>query len=346
MRIKEEEMNISQPLFSIVIPVYNASKYLGFMMDSILKQSFTDYEIVLVNDGSTDDSGALCDSYIEKYKNIQVIHKENYGAVQARCDGLRASRGSYILNVDADDALAEEALAKLYSIIENENPDVIFSDYATMDCDGNITKQVKKIKTNDRVLNKNEILYQFLTSSSLNALWIKCIRRDIIADNLDLSEFGRLNMADDELISIKIFENAQKFIYSGECLYYYRINPLGITGSRYNPQHAFDSMRVKEEKYNLIKRMNLSDKYLTSFYQQCTRTMNNYCIKATIANKTKKEYARFSQNLFDRYHELYKPEMVTKVIDKVICFLVRHNCFYIERFIGKVYMHRKTMMSA
>lgn len=93
---------------SIIVPVYNSSKYLRSCIDSILKQSLSDWELILVNDGSTDDSGEICDEYAVKYPAIRVIHKENAGVSEARNTGLVAATGEYVGFVDSDDTIRPE----------------------------------------------------------------------------------------------------------------------------------------------------------------------------------------------------------------------------------------------
>ncbi len=95
------------PLFSIIIPVYNVEKYLNKCVDSVLNQTFTDFEVILVDDGSPDNCPAICDSYAEKDKRVRVIHKQNGGLICARKSGLEAARGDYIGFVDSDDWIEE-----------------------------------------------------------------------------------------------------------------------------------------------------------------------------------------------------------------------------------------------
>lgn len=98
--------------FSIIIPVYNVEKYLNECVDSVLNQKNVDYEIILVDDGSTDNSGQICDEYLKKHSNVSVIHKVNGGLSDARNAGLESAEGDYILFVDSDDKIEENSLSK------------------------------------------------------------------------------------------------------------------------------------------------------------------------------------------------------------------------------------------
>ncbi len=127
---------------SVNIPVYNAEKYLHECIDSVLSQSFSDFEIILIDDGSTDSSGTICDEYAARDSRIKVLHLENGGCASARRHGLAESSGDYIFMMDADDVIYPELFEKLYSVAKSQGPDMIAFDYETFG--GSIT-----------VLNKN-----------------------------------------------------------------------------------------------------------------------------------------------------------------------------------------------
>ena len=119
-------------VFSVIIPVYNVEKYLHQCVDSVLTQNFNRYEIILVNDGSTDNSGKICDEYAQKY-HIKVIHKQNGGLSDARNFGIKEAKGEYVMLLDSDDFWeGEGVMSDLYNIIqEKERPDLIIHGYTT-----------------------------------------------------------------------------------------------------------------------------------------------------------------------------------------------------------------------
>ena len=116
------------PKISIIIPVYNVEPYLRRCIDSVLEQTMQDYEIVVVNDGSTDNSGSICDQYADQCDQIRVIHKQNGGLSDARNTGIKAATGDYILFLDSDDYLDTDALEKLWAGV-NKNVDIIIGGY-------------------------------------------------------------------------------------------------------------------------------------------------------------------------------------------------------------------------
>ena len=107
---------MEQPLISVIVPVYNVERYLGSCIDSILAQRYGRLEILLINDGSTDSSGAICDAYMEKDKRIRVIHKDNTGQADTRNLGIELAAGEYLAYVDSDDLVAEDYIERLYQM--------------------------------------------------------------------------------------------------------------------------------------------------------------------------------------------------------------------------------------
>ena len=105
--------------FSIIVPVYNVEKYLSKCIQSLIDQDYNDYEILLIDDGSTDKSGIICEQYAKKYENIYVFHKKNGGLSDARNYGLQKALGDYILFVDSDDWIKKDILKEFSDIIEN-----------------------------------------------------------------------------------------------------------------------------------------------------------------------------------------------------------------------------------
>lgn len=172
--------------FSIIIPVYNVEKYLSECIDSVLHQNFSNYEIILVDDGSTDSSGQICDEYAQKYSNIKVIHKENGGLSDARNFGIKEAKGEYLMFLDSDDFWeGTTILSDLSKIIDEEKSDLIINEIATFFEESSKSavrkfQNIKKIKNNifkDNLdfLVRNDIYY----ATACN----KTIKRSIIEEN-------------------------------------------------------------------------------------------------------------------------------------------------------------------
>ena len=117
-------------LISIIVPVYNVEKYVAECIESIIKQTYQNLEILLIDDGSTDNSGKICDKYAEKDKRIKIIHKENGGVSSARNLGLDLAQGEYIAFIDSDDFVSNKYIESLYSAIEHKDAEIVLSKYS------------------------------------------------------------------------------------------------------------------------------------------------------------------------------------------------------------------------
>lgn len=120
------------PEVSMIVPVYQVEKYIAQCIESVLNQTFQNFELILIDDGSKDKSGIICDSYAEMDDRILVIHTENRGAAAARNTGLERASGRYITFLDGDDYLAENMIARLYEVIEHSEYDVVVCDFLNL----------------------------------------------------------------------------------------------------------------------------------------------------------------------------------------------------------------------
>lgn len=174
-----------KPLFSIIVPVYKTEQYLDQCVQSVLKQTYTDFELILVDDGSPDRCPEICDTYAEKDRRVRVIHKPNGGNVSARKAGLEAAEGRYIVHLDSDDYLAESLLsAAAKTIVENDADAVLFGYVQFSD-----TEQVQHLQgvpagvyrgAAMEVIRSNLILGSDCSVSIYGALWSMIIRRELL----------------------------------------------------------------------------------------------------------------------------------------------------------------------
>jgi len=167
---------IKVPEISIIVPVYNAENYLNDCIDSILVQTFTDFELILVDDGSTDRSGNICDEYTLKDKRIKVIHKKNGGASTARKVGVEEAGGRYIGWVDADDRIADDMFSVLHDLAVGYNADIAECQYLMIKGD----KKLRSGKEEGIVKGSGDfILKQFFSSKMKSSFCIKLYRAEL-----------------------------------------------------------------------------------------------------------------------------------------------------------------------
>ena len=196
---------------SVIVPVYNTEKYLRRCVDSILAQTFTDFELLLIDDGSTDGSGAICDEYAKKDSRVRVFHKENGGVSSARNVGLKNVRGEWISFVDSDDWVKKNFLDKL--IINSENVDLV--------CVGFIQIEDKlKYRNVDYEGSASEGFRIFFENRILGFLWNKLFKATIIKNNnLLLNEL--ISFREDEEFMLRYFCCITKIYSTSESCYYY-----------------------------------------------------------------------------------------------------------------------------
>lgn len=215
---------------SIIVPVYQVEKYIRQCVDSILAQTFTDFELILVDDGSKDKSGQICDEYAGLDERVKVIHKENGGAADTRNRGMEQAIGNYFMFVDSDDYIAPTMVECLYQTIQNENADMTACNYLYFfenDRKKDFTTNVKsEVMTGTEIFynRKNERNYGFWT-----VVWNKLMKRE----NVGKVRFRSGKYYEDEFWANEIYQMDIKIVTISECLYYYR-------------QHENSTMRQKK----------------------------------------------------------------------------------------------------
>lgn len=229
------------PKISIVIPVYNSAKYLRECLDSICNQSFEDWEIIAIDDGSRDESAAILDEYAGHDKRIRVIHKPNGGVSAARNDGLSAATGEYVLFVDSDDWLENDALEVAVGASENGKADVVVTDHFVWNeafaGKVDVVEPVKRFFAQEFITDSRDVinriqatvLYRgyspYLSATCgymFSALWTKLIRRSLLVENGILFN-TKLKLYEDGLVALQVFQQAKVVAYRQVPTYHYRV---------------------------------------------------------------------------------------------------------------------------
>lgn len=208
---------------SIIVPVFNAESSLHRMMDSLLKQTFDVFEVLLIDDGSTDSSGCICDQYAEQHEHIRVIHKSNGGVSAARQTGIEAAQGEYVIHADSDDWVEPTMLEELYKKAKEDDADVVICDfYLNKGNEQTYWKQKPSACTPDAVLRD---LFQQLHGSCCN----KLVRRAYYS-RYDIRFPEGINYCEDLLFWVQLFQHPEvKIIYLPKAFYHYWTNGESIT---------------------------------------------------------------------------------------------------------------------
>lgn len=222
--------------FFILVPVYKVEKYVKECIESVLNQDYSNFTMILVDDGSPDSSGSICDRYAEQDDRIHVIHKRNGGLISARQAAREYlfrnldRRNSFTIYLDSDDSLKHNALSTINDIIDTYQCDMVIYGFDRV-IDGKIITQYnQKNEFFGCVLDRRELYHIVLEDNMYNALWRKAISSDLL-QNIDYSEYFGISHGEDLLQSLPYYAKAKKTMFITDHLYNYSVNPNSITES-------------------------------------------------------------------------------------------------------------------
>ncbi|MBQ8524640.1 MAG: glycosyltransferase family 2 protein [Clostridia bacterium] len=245
-------------LFSVCIPVYNTSKYLDECLQSVLCQTEKDYEIVLVDDGSTDNSGEICDRYAAENECVRVIHKENEGLMMTRRRAFREAKGDFFICLDSDDYwISDRVLSRVREMIEKHNCDLVLFNYIVGKENSSLDREIILFDYQDEYIfeenHKQELYEKLLVGGRFNCIWIKAASRRIVDVDVDYSVWKDSlvnSQAEDLFQSLPILDAAQRVSYLKEALYFYRWNPGSISKNvRPDYYYAYRTVYQRVNKY-------------------------------------------------------------------------------------------------
>lgn len=289
-----------KPFISIIVPVYNVENYLRACVDSILCQSFGDYELILIDDGSTDGCPAMCDEYAVNDGRVTVIHKENGGVSDARNNGILAAHGKYLLFIDSDDFIAEDSLIKVAEVLEeDEETDVIFLNIKHY-YDNGIVKDFNGFFNKDMLYKKDHmevLIYLASLSDFTTSVCLKLIKRELLISNHIL--FEKIIWGEDTDFCMKLFLCAKTYNYCGSYIYYYRKERNG------SATYSFSDKKFTDLLYVIFKWVKEAegnpdyDKFSDVIYgflafQYCLLISGFNKISHTSRQKFKKEIKKYS----------------------------------------------------
>lgn len=231
---------------SIIIPVYNVELYLKDCLDSVVEQTHSNLEIILIDDGSTDNSGAICDDYAKNDRRINVIHQNNKGAAAAKNTGLDAATGAYIAFVDSDDYVSESWISDLLAEAIDNQADIVECGFWKMYRNDN-----EAVDICSEVMTAEEYLAQYFSSWANSLFWNKFFSKDVIGS---LRFHQEKRCIDDEFFTYKVISNASKIVRVDKNYYYYRQRlSSAVRDSDHKYQITKDAIDIRPERYEWIK---------------------------------------------------------------------------------------------
>ena len=297
---------MTHPFVSIIVPIYNVEPYLRGCLDSLLNQTFKDFEVIMVDDGATDSSGAIADEYAQKDKRFSVIHQKNKGLSGARNTGLKVAKGSYISFLDSDDYFHPDFLNLMMQVAQNEQTDVVFCNLAHTS--SLYQKMQAGLKLTDFKLTRYfKPFTDFLKEKSLiTQVCVKLYKKSVLGD----LTFKEGIYFEDVLFTTLFMGRAKNAVHINAPLYYYYTNPNSIMHTAFNEKKVMSYITVIDEIYAYTQKNHPS--HLKSVQQEILNkrvkmTMN----QALRKQKDKEKCLQLFQLMSSEFKRLYENNIIS-----------------------------------
>lgn len=214
-------------MISVIVPVYNSEKYLGKCINSILGQTFQDFELLLIDDGSTDGSGEICDRYAVQDSRIKVFHKQNGGVASAREMGKNMASGDYSIHVDSDDWIEKDMLEVMYDEVCERHLDMVIADFYN-----DMGEQSIYVKQGAESVEPKNILTNILQDKLFGGLWHKMIRHDLYK-KYDIHFINGIDYCEDVLVLAQLLSHPLKIGFIPKAFYHYNFSNINSITRNY-----------------------------------------------------------------------------------------------------------------
>lgn len=307
--------SVNDSLVSIIVPIYNAEKYLDSCIQSVLRQTYTNWELILIDDGSTDKSGRIAEEYGFADERITVFHQKNLGVSLARNQGIDEATGNYVVFLDADDELIEDCLAKTVNIAEETNADVV----AGRSCENQELFQDRIIWTGAEAL-ENSLKDHLFTYSAC----AKLIRREFIGKTRFTPDI-RIN--EDSYFVFQLLCKQNVFVLTNDAIYFYRANSESSSRTVFSEKY-FDILKVSDLKYKKIEEQ----------FPQMHDLAKNMLLKARmnvlriLAVRTRDEYRDVEKKLLEYILDNKEDYIPSSKECNQWMFILSHHLFYVYKF--------------
>lgn len=336
-------------LFSVIVPIYNIEKYIRRCIDSVLAQTFADFELILVDDGSPDGCPAICDEYAKKDERIRVIHKKNGGLVSARQAGIQVAEGEYIFNLDGDDAVCPDALESAYAIIRDTKADMVSFSYRC-NIDGQIGDVVEDAVPEglyDKAKIREHIYPRLLSDQNMEHvfyfLWGKAIKRELVFPH-QMNVNPAISLGEDLSCVVPCYLDAKTVYMSKKAIYLYTIRNDSISTD-------FKTKQITQIHDVIVGLRNLKTETPEDFEAQISRYSCFMCF-AILAAAAEGKHFQALPNIMERIQNSVHREEIGKarfqkitVKSRIAIFLMQRNmirsAFYFLYLCKKIKQIRK-----
>jgi glycosyltransferase involved in cell wall biosynthesis len=309
-------------LISVIIPVYNVKKYLPACIESVLQQDMHDMEIFLVDDGSTDGGGEICDIYAQRDRRITIIHQANGGLSRARNVAIDRATAPYLFFVDSDDTIHPHAISTLFQLCEKNNSQIATADYYRVSekvtrinhlTSNECNNLASKIRTLSAVDATTELLYGGAIEISA---WGKLYRSDLF-EGIRFPE-GKIH--EDAATVWKLFLNAKSITTTSQRLYYYTIRTDSITGSGFKPE----SMQALDFTREIIEYAGGKEPLHDAAVSRHVTVVLSRLIGIARSEYARSEYERVLRGELARYYPSFRKDKAVPPQKKRRAFLLRY----------------------
>lgn len=256
------------PLISIIVPVYKVEQYLRKCIESILSQTIRDFEVFLVDDGSPDRCGQICDEYAEKDNRVIVIHKENGGLSDARNVAINKAKGKYITFIDSDDYVSDDHLEVLYNALVETDSDIAVANITSF-TNGQYNDQFYQPSTEPEILNEKEVFNTIYQPCAAAKLYKKEIYNDI--------RFPVGRLYEDVFVYHDVLSKANRLVLTGKNTYFYLLRNNSIMHQDYRLQFTdiIDAIELRVKKLDALGLQNLADDNRKFIYSRVAVALAN-----------------------------------------------------------------------
>lgn len=304
---KGREKIIEEPKVSIIVPIYNSAKYLKQCVESILAQTYPNIEIILVNDGSKDNSLDIMRYYVAKDSRVKILSRENKGQFQTRKDGMKMATGKYITFVDSDDWIDTEMIENMLKIQNKYNTDIVRCNYVDEHVEENRRVPNPPIYPKTTYIRKNEfkeMVYPiFISTHQINSACGQIIRKSTIGE---YESNPKIRIAEDLAFNLQLYQDIKNVVFIPENYYHYRANVEGITNIKEMnalKRKMKDIIYVYSQYYALIEKWGMNTELNQKLVTQRIFREIRRCIESTYTFKTsycqKVEICQYARKLLE-----------------------------------------------
>ncbi len=267
-------------MVSVIIPIYNSDQYIGRCLDSVLKQTYKDLEVILVDDGSVDDSGKICDDYAVRESRVKVFHQKNSGASIARKNGIGYAKGELLTFVDSDDIVENDYIERLFNAMQKFRVEIVACDQIkhVEGTDVVVEKDKESILLDEKELHDRFFKYQFW------GFWGKIYHRSVFENVY----FPQYTINEDYVVMAQLFDKYKQMAYVPIGLYHYMVHPSSLS-------HQPLSSRMFDEYYNKLWVVDFYKKNNLYYIKNAEAQMVETCIKLIGKINTSKFQAEKTQ---------------------------------------------------